>query len=102
MLRRTSLPGSKAAPKLFESEQTDTPFVLHRCPHFRRVIAPGCQKQTDVVQIGMGGDVLQSFEPVLNKPEDWAPPVCRRVLGDERTQIVTFMGASLLALNIRQ
>src|SRR5215471_18726747 len=50
----------------------------------------------------MGGDVLQGFESVLDKPEDRAPPVCRRVLGDERTQIVTFMGARLLALNVSQ
>src|SRR5690349_15210889 len=50
----------------------------------------------------MGGDVLQGFESVLDKPEDWASPVYRRVQGDERTQIVTFMGARLLALNIGQ
>src|SRR3954452_778323 len=50
----------------------------------------------------MGSDMLQGFEPILDKPEDWAPPVCRRVLGDERTQIVTFMGARLLALNVGQ
>ncbi len=102
MLRRASLPGSEAAPKLFESEQTDTPFVLHRLPYFRRVIASGRQKQADVVQVGRGGDVLQGFELVLDKPEDRAPPVCRRVLGDKRTQIVIFKGTRLLALNVGQ
>src|SRR5262249_56766924 len=50
----------------------------------------------------MGGDVLQGFEPILDKPEDRAPPVCRRVLGDEGAQIVTFMGARLLPLNVSQ
>src|SRR5262249_13212344 len=50
----------------------------------------------------MGGNVLQGFEPILDKPEDWAPPVCRRVLGDEGTQIVTFMSARFLPLNVGQ
>src|SRR5262252_3177997 len=50
----------------------------------------------------MGGDMLQSFEPVLDKPEDRAPPVCRHVLGDEGAQIVTFMGACFLPLNVGQ
>ena len=50
----------------------------------------------------MGGDVLQGFEPVLDKPEDRAPPVCGRVLGYERTQVVTFMGACLLPLYVSQ
>src|SRR5262249_59804083 len=88
--------------KRLEAEQTDTPMVLHRRPDGRRVIAPVRQKEADVVQIGMGGDVLQGFEPVLDKPEDRTPPVCHRVLGDESAQIVTFMGARLLALNVSQ
>src|SRR2546422_6052617 len=47
----------------------------------------------------MGSDMLQSFEPVLDKPQSRAPPVCCRVLGDEGAQVVTLMSARLLALN---
>src|SRR5262245_61149604 len=87
-------------PKLLECEQADSPIVLYRGPYPRCVVAPGRQEQADVVQIAMGGDVLQGFESVLDEPQGRALPVCRCILGNQGAQVVTLMGARLLALDV--
>ena len=76
-----SLPGGTTTLKLCECEETDTPVVLHGRPYVRRVVAPGCQEQANIVQVGMGGDVLQGLQVVLDKPQSGVSPVYLFILG---------------------
>ena len=48
-------------PELAQLQQMDTVMIPHRGPGIRRVVTPGRQKETNVVEIGMGYDVLKGL-----------------------------------------
>src|SRR5437762_11734799 len=78
------------------------PACLRRGTRGGRVVAPRCQEETDILEIWVGGDVLEGLETILDEPHARPPAVRRRVGADQRPQIVALVGARFLALYVRQ
>src|SRR5262245_15282795 len=70
--RKLSRPRPDTPPKLIKLEQAHPLVCARRRPGLRRVVAPRRQVEPDVLEILVGGDVLERLEAVLDEPDAWA------------------------------
>src|SRR5262249_45587091 len=95
-------PSGRAALERLQVEQTDAGVGARRVPRRLRVVAPGREEESDVVEIGVGGHVLGRLQPALDEPQARSAPLRGGEGADELAEVVALVGARLLALDVGQ
>src|SRR6266542_4478369 len=90
---RASGPCRHALPELIQLEQPHPAARLGRRSRLGSVVTPGGQIEADVLEVGMGGDMLQGLEPILDEPDARAPALRLGVGADQRPQVVALVCA---------